>query len=461
MAYLRTQQNILCTLNATRILHGNQYKLRKVLKYPVNGIDQSQEQQSIEEELNQQPILLIQKLLSKSIQPSPLKPGFTIQEMQLAALNLSQFLAAEGCFETPSNINNDKVTPKNGTRCNSELATPNSECSVNSVVSERTNKRRELEDETPVHPMVSQIVEMGFTKKAVETAIKSLAIAPDYMSPESIVSWLLEHPEVAAEDSDSLSSVYDSETESISYDNALGAQSTNPYGDEKHQTYARRSQFLSTDEYAMYVRDNAEVGMLVRCCKSYEEVQLGDIGKIVKIDREGLHDLNLQVNWQHKSTYWVRFIHIELLGFPPSLPAPSVIKVGDKVRVKSNVTTPRYKWGYVTHDSVGIVTAISPNGHDLTVDFPKQQNWTGLLTEMEIVPSCHDGVSCNGCCIMPIRGARFKCKTCESFDLCDNCFYTKKNHRHSFSRIDEPGITKRKYYVVINVLYSLIFSRNP
>uniref|UniRef100_A0A6P7FTJ3 HECT-type E3 ubiquitin transferase n=1 Tax=Diabrotica virgifera virgifera TaxID=50390 RepID=A0A6P7FTJ3_DIAVI len=441
LAYLRTQQNILYALNATRILHTNQYKLRKVLKYPVNGMDQSQEQQSIEEELNQQPVLLIQKLLAKSIQPSPLKPGFTIQEMQLAALNLSQFLAAEGTFETPPCINNEKTTPKNGTRCNSELATPNSECSVNSVVSERTNKRRELEDETPPHPMVSQIVEMGFTKKAVEAAIKSLAITPEsYTTPESIVSWLLEHPEVAAEDSDSLSSVYDSETESISYDNALGAQSLNPYGDEKHQSYARRSQFLSNDEYAMYVRDNAEVGMLVRCCKSYEEVQLGDIGKIVKIDREGLHDLNLQVNWQHKiSTYWVRFIHIELLGFPPSLPAPSTIKVGDKVRVKPNVTTPRYKWGYVTHDSVGIVTAISPNGHDLTVDFPKQHNWTALISEMEIVPSCHEGVSCNGCCIIPIRGPRFKCKTCDSFDLCDNCFYTKKNHRHSFSRIDEPG----------------------
>lgn len=45
----------------------------------------------------------------------------------------------------------------------------------------------------------------------------------------------------------------------------------------------------------MYVRDNVEVGMLVKCCKSYEEVQLGDIGKVVKIDKEALHDLNLQV----------------------------------------------------------------------------------------------------------------------------------------------------------------------
>lgn len=174
LPYLRTQQNILYTLNATRVLCSNQYKLRKVLKYPVNGMDQSQEQQSIEEELNQQPVLLIQKLLVRATQPSPLKPGFNLQEMQLAALNLSQFLAAEGNHEQSTNVNNDKMTPKNGTVCNSELATPNSESSVKSVISDKGNKKRELDDETPLHPMVSQIMEMGFAKKSVETAIKSL-----------------------------------------------------------------------------------------------------------------------------------------------------------------------------------------------------------------------------------------------------------------------------------------------
>lgn len=76
-AYLRTQQIILSALNATRILHGNQYKLRKIMRHPINGMDQSQEQQSIEEELNQQPVLLVQKLLAKATQPSPLKPGTT------------------------------------------------------------------------------------------------------------------------------------------------------------------------------------------------------------------------------------------------------------------------------------------------------------------------------------------------------------------------------------------------
>lgn len=41
-------------------------------------------------------------------------------------------------------------------------------------------------------------------------------------------------------------------------------------------------------------------------------------------------------------------------GFPPQS-SPSHIKIGDKVRVKLTVTTPKYKWGSVTHRSVGVV----------------------------------------------------------------------------------------------------------
>lgn len=129
---------------------------------------------------------------------------------------------------------------------------------------------------------------------------------------------------------------------------------------------------------------------MVRCCRTYEEVCEGDVGKVIKLDRDGLHDLNVQCDWQQKGgTYWVRYIHVELLGeftsdcfltknvkgrlkemyfwgekplhfflasagFPPQSSA-SHIKIGDKVRVKSSVTTPKYKWGSVTHRSVGIV----------------------------------------------------------------------------------------------------------
>lgn len=58
-----------------------------------------------------------------------------------------------------------------------------------------------------------------------------------------------------------------------------------------------------------------EVGMMVRCCRTYEEVCEGDVGKVIKLDRDGLHDLNVQCDWQQKGgTYWVRYIHVELIG---------------------------------------------------------------------------------------------------------------------------------------------------
>jgi E3 ubiquitin-protein ligase HERC2 len=91
--------------------------------------------------------------------------------------------------------------------------------------------------------------------------------------------------------------------------------------------------------------------------------------------------------------------------------------VGDRVRVRASVTTPKYKWGSVNHRSVGLVSAISPNGRDLTVDFPMQCNWAGLVSEMEAVPSFHPNVTCDGCGSSPLTGPRFKvlCHEIRSF----------------------------------------------
>ncbi|XP_064870310.1 E3 ubiquitin-protein ligase HERC2-like [Oncorhynchus nerka] len=187
-----------------------------------------------------------------------------------------------------------------------------------------------------------------------------------------------------------------------------------------------------------YIRENIQVGMMVKCCRTYEEVYEGDMGKVIKLDRDGLHDLNVQCDWQQKGgTYWVRYIHTQLLGFPPQT-SPSHIKIGDKVRVKATVTTPKYKWGSVTHRSVGVVKAFSANGKDVILDFTQQSHWTGLLSEMELVPSVHP--DCDGCQMFPINGPRFKCRHCDDFDFCERCFKTRQhNTRHSFVRVNEPG----------------------
>lgn len=47
--------------------------------------------------------------------------------------------------------------------------------------------------------------------------------------------------------------------------------------------FKRRSDFTANDDYARYVRDNIQVGMMVRCCRTYEEVHEGDIGRIIKV----------------------------------------------------------------------------------------------------------------------------------------------------------------------------------
>ena len=50
------------------------------------------------------------------------------------------------------------------------------------------------------------------------------------------------------------------------------------------------------------------------------------------------------------------------------------------MRVKSTVTTPKYKWGSVNHNSIGVVTSISANSRDVTVDFPMQGDPSCLVS---------------------------------------------------------------------------------
>lgn len=163
--------------------------------------------------------------------------------------------------------------------------------------------------------------------------------------------------------------------------------------------YATRDDFKSADQYATYVRGLIVPGMTVRCCRDFEEIRKGDIGTVLKVDTEGLHDLNVQVDWQmHGATYWMCFVHIELIEPPDELPVNAQpIAVGSQVRIKDNVVKHRFM-GSIYRGSVGTVTAIT--GQDVTVDFPQQIIWSGSLSEIESVNQCP-----NTCQINPINSA--------------------------------------------------------
>ncbi|KAM9567415.1 E3 ubiquitin-protein ligase HERC2 isoform 7-T8 [Guaruba guarouba] len=448
---LRCQQLKLYILKAGRALLSHQDTLRQILSQPAvqesvlnpaeDGAVASPDIGDMSPEGPQPPMILLQQLLTAATQPSPVKAIFDKQELevesvfcQAAALAVCQYLAVESTH--PS-------TPVFEDCSSSEATTP---ITVQHIRPTKAKKRKQ--SPIPPLPIVVQLMEMGFPRKNIEFALKSLSgtsgSASGLPGVEALVGWLLDHPDVQITDLSDADTISDEYSDEEIVEEVEEAEAACPVSGgavvTESQTYKKRADFLSNDDYAVYVRENIQVGMMVRCCRTYEEVCEGDVGKVIKLDRDGLHDLNVQCDWQQKGgTYWVRYIHVELLGFPPQSSACH-IKIGDKVRVKSSVTTPKYKWGSVTHRSVGVVKAFSANGKDVIVDFPQQSHWTGLLSEMELVPSIHPGVTCDGCQMFPINGPRFKCRNCDDFDFCETCFKTRKhNTRHTFGRINEPG----------------------
>uniref|UniRef100_A0A669B1P6 E3 ubiquitin-protein ligase HERC2 n=1 Tax=Oreochromis niloticus TaxID=8128 RepID=A0A669B1P6_ORENI len=426
LSLLRCQQLRLYVLKAARALLSHQDKLRQILSQPAVALHTdpvaSPDVGDLSPEGPLPPLILLQQLLSAATQPSPIKAIFDRQEMEAAALAVCQYLAVESAH--PS-------SPLFEESSSSEATTP-----ITTQHIRPPKQKKQKSSPIPPLPIVGQLMEMGFPRKNIEFALKSLSgttgNASGIPGVETLVSWLLDHPDVHVtelSDADTVSDEYSDEEVHLSLNLSDSIINTFIYDKNKYMM-----------NWCYDSAASLQVGMMVKCCRTYEEVYDGDVGKVIKLDRDGLHDLNVQCDWQNKGgTYWVRYIHIELLGFPPQS-SPSHIKIGDKVRVKPTVTTPKYKWGSVTHRSVGVVKAFSANGKDVIVDFPQQSHWTGLLSEMELVPSVHPGVRCDGCQMFPINGPRFKCRNCDDFDFCENCFKTRKhNTRHSFGRINEPG----------------------
>ncbi|XP_022131000.2 probable E3 ubiquitin-protein ligase HERC2 [Pieris rapae] len=347
---LRRQQMELLTLSAVRGLLTTRTRLRNVLMQPPDNSTGSLERTG--NSLGTEGTLL-RRLLALATRPSPLAASHTPRELAVAALAISQQLAAhvsndDKDFETPPEI--PLIDKSNIIQISSVLSGPST--------SSASLSRKDL-NTWANSAQVQQVVEMGFSRHAVYSAIQTLG-GTSLPSVEALVAYLLELPQHGMDDS-----VFEPKSQSK----------------EKKQTpYRWRSCFASEDEYAQYLSDIITPGMTVRCCKAFENIALGDVGQVQKVERDIKQNVYLHIEWRGLGRVsGIRALNAEVVsGAPP-------FTTGDRVRVRSAVTQPRYKWGCIDHSSVGTVTAISSNGRDLTVDFPQQPGWTGQVSEMELV----------------------------------------------------------------------------
>lgn len=65
-------------------------------------------------------------------------------------------------------------------------------------------------------------------------------------------------------------------------------------------------------------------------------------------------------------------------------PVVPTFKVGDRVRVKASVSTPCHGWGRVKAGDVGVVHHVPTFANTLVVNFPAQNGWSGVQSEMEL-----------------------------------------------------------------------------
>lgn len=208
---------------------------------------------------------------------------------------------------------------------------------------------------------------------------------------EQTIQWLFEHPElcsatnvddVGQDGGGGASRVRGAEEQFNVTTFGIDSDSESAISDASDSPSDRLS-----DQYAMYIRSNIAVGMTVRCIRNFVFFRAGDVGTVVKVDSEGLHDLNVQVDWQnHDSPYWMSFSYLEILS-PPRVDIVQQIQVGSYVRLKNAGSRNRS----LAKSCIGIVTNI--NGYEFTVDFPHKKDWTGSISELDLLPSYStDGV---------------------------------------------------------------------
>lgn len=206
-------------------------------------------------------------------------------------MSVCQFLATEVYQPLASII---EQIGKTSPRTSKKKATKSETAAVaKKVTSEQTKAKKSTQ--SPASPVVQSLMEMGFSRKIIDHAIKTTGTNTNI---ERLVGWLLEHPDVEVAESESeeedttptgndiasdTKSAVSAASDTYSSTTSSDEECSDGGRTETDQVYKTRDQFATIDEYAAYIKDHLHVGMTIQCCESYEDVKAGDVGKVTKV----------------------------------------------------------------------------------------------------------------------------------------------------------------------------------
>lgn len=192
LSLLTYQQIQLASLKATQVLFRHQSLLKTILRQRAPGIAKYPSDESMSDDskntksddssngkkveplkATEQPKqeLLVQSILSRAIQSSPLKACYSQSEMEVAALAICQTLSAHYKNNVPVSLvklqNVKQATMIHGVAVYNEVVQePANNFTVNNTEASRANSATKL---------TIQIMEMGFSRKTVELAMKQIS----------------------------------------------------------------------------------------------------------------------------------------------------------------------------------------------------------------------------------------------------------------------------------------------
>ena len=158
--------------------------------------------------------MLIQRLLVKATQPSPVKAMYQAEELEHAALAMCQYLASAAAAKRANLGSPLTATATDGNKqeeqVEGEASNAEQTAQVPAVTSKdlKTSRRSRVrgaaaaarQASPPPTATVQSLIDMGFNRLAAEYAIKALGgIGEMTPSPESIVGWLLENQDQIVE----------------------------------------------------------------------------------------------------------------------------------------------------------------------------------------------------------------------------------------------------------------------